>query len=89
MGANLKSEGLVDTWMIQAPENISSTSELITQIDSTGVFIKSVELASAESTLSLLSYTSVFTQVGIVALGMAVVSFMITPLLKKWMHGVH
>ena len=89
MGANLKSEGVVDTWMIQAPENISSTTELITQIDSTGIFIKSVELASAESTLSLLSYTSVFTQVGIVALGMAVVSFMITPVLKKWMHGVH
>ena len=45
--------------------------------------------STSETVLSLLSYTSVFTQVGIVAIGMAVISFMITPVLKKWMHGVH
>ena len=45
--------------------------------------------SSVEGVQSLLSYTSVFTQVGIVAIGMAILSFIITPILKKWMHGVH
>ena len=52
-------------------------------------FAGATTTSTSESVLSLLSYTSVFTQVGIVATGMAVVSFMITPVLKKWMHGVH
>ena len=52
-------------------------------------FAGATTTSTSESVLSLLSYTSVFTQVGIVAIGMAVVSFMITPVLKKWMHGVH
>ena len=52
-------------------------------------FVGATTTSTSESVLSLLSYTSVFTQVGIVAIGMAVVSFMITPVLKKWMHGVH
>jgi len=45
--------------------------------------------SSIESVQSLLSYTSVFTQVGIVAIGIAILSFIISPILKKWMHGVH
>jgi len=52
-------------------------------------FAGATTTSTSESVLSLLSYTSVFTQVGIVAIGMAVVSFMITPILKKWMYGVH
>ncbi|MFL2564117.1 MAG: peptide MFS transporter [Flavobacteriales bacterium] len=52
-------------------------------------FAGATTTSTSESVLSLLSYTSVFTQVGIVAIGMAVVSFMITPVLKKWMYGVH
>ena len=52
-------------------------------------FAGATTTSTSESVLSLLSYTSVFTQVGIVAIGMAIVSFMITPVLKKWMHGVH
>ena len=52
-------------------------------------FVGATTTSTSEGVLSLLSYTSVFTQVGIVAIGMAVVSFMITPVLKKWMHGVH
>jgi len=52
-------------------------------------FVGATTTSTSESVLSLLSYTSVFTQVGIVAIGMAVVSFMMTPVLKKWMHGVH
>ncbi len=45
--------------------------------------------STSESVLSLLNYTSVFTQVGIVAIGMALISFLIAPILKKWMNGVH
>ena len=45
--------------------------------------------SSVEGVQSLVSYTSVFTQVGVVAIGMAIVAFLLSPLLKKWMHGVH
>jgi POT family proton-dependent oligopeptide transporter len=45
--------------------------------------------SSVEGVQSLVSYTSVFTQVGVVAIGMAILAFMLAPILKKWMHGVH
>jgi len=45
--------------------------------------------SSVEGVQSLVSYTSVFTQVGVVAIGMAIVAFVLSPILKKWMHGVH
>ena len=45
--------------------------------------------SSIEGVQSLVSYTSVFTQVGVVAIGMAVLAFLLSPILKKWMHGVH
>ena len=45
--------------------------------------------STAEGVVSLLNYTAVFTQVGIVAIGMAILAFILTPVLKKWMHGVH
>ena len=45
--------------------------------------------SSVEGVQSLVSYTSVFTQVGVVAIGMAILAFLLSPLLKKWMHGVH
>jgi len=45
--------------------------------------------SSVEGVQSLVSYTSVFTQVGVVAIGMAVLAFLLSPVLKKWMHGVH
>tara|TARA_B100000767_G_scaffold44663_2_gene38946 strand:+ start:1902 stop:3521 length:1620 start_codon:yes stop_codon:yes gene_type:complete len=45
--------------------------------------------STVEGVQSLLNYTSVFTQVGIVAIAMAIFAFMLTPILKKWMHGVH
>ena len=45
--------------------------------------------SSVEGVQSLVSYTSVFTQVGVVAIGMAVLAFLLSPILKKWMHGVH
>jgi POT family proton-dependent oligopeptide transporter len=45
--------------------------------------------STVEGVQSLVSYTSVFTQVGVVAIGMAVLAFILSPILKKWMHGVH
>ena len=45
--------------------------------------------SSVEGVQSLVSYTSVFTQVGVVAIGMALLAFILSPILKKWMHGVH
>jgi len=45
--------------------------------------------SSLEGVQSLVSYTSVFTQVGVVAIGMAVLAFILSPILKKWMYGVH
>ena len=45
--------------------------------------------SSVEGIQSLVSYTSVFTQVGVVAIGMAIIAFILSPILKKWMHGVH
>jgi proton-dependent oligopeptide transporter, POT family len=45
--------------------------------------------STVEGVQTLVSYTSVFTQVGIVAIGMALLAFIISPVLKKWMHGVH
>ena len=62
---------------------------MTTMIEKVTGFVGATTTSTSESVLSLLSYTSVFTQVGIVAIVMAVISFMITPVLKKWMHGVH
>jgi POT family proton-dependent oligopeptide transporter len=45
--------------------------------------------STVEGVQSLVSYTSVFTQVGVVAIGMAILAFILSPVLKKWMHGVH
>ena len=45
--------------------------------------------SSVEGVQSLVSYTSVFTQVGVVAIGMALLAFILSPILKRWMHGVH
>ena len=62
---------------------------MTTMIEKVTGFAGATTTSTSESVLSLLSYTSVFTQVGIVAIGMALVAFLITPVLKKWMHGVH
>ena len=52
-------------------------------------FAGATTYSTIEGVQSLLNYTSVFTQVGVVAIGMAILAFIITPVLKKWMHGVH
>ncbi|MFD2515674.1 peptide MFS transporter [Pontibacter locisalis] len=38
---------------------------------------------------SLLVYTSVFEQIAYVAFGFAVLALILTPLMRKWMHGIH
>jgi proton-dependent oligopeptide transporter, POT family len=43
----------------------------------------------AEGFKSLLSYSNVFSSIGVVALGMAVVALILSPLIKKLMHGEH
>ena len=45
--------------------------------------------STVEGVQSLVNYTTVFTQVGIIAICMAFLSFILSPLIKKWMHGVH
>jgi len=65
------------------PGFMTSMIELVTG------FTNATTSSTSEGILSLLNYSSVFTQVGVVAVGTAVVSFLITPILKKWMHGVH
>lgn len=65
------------------PGFMTSMIELVTG------FTNATTNSTSEGILSLLNYSSVFTQVGIVAIGTAIVSFLITPILKKWMHGVH
>jgi POT family proton-dependent oligopeptide transporter len=62
---------------------------MTTMIETVTGFAGAATTSTSESVLSLLNYTTIFTQVGIVAIGMAVVSFMLSPILKKWMHGVH
>ena len=62
---------------------------MTTMIEKVTGFAGAATTSTSESVLSLLNYTSVFTQVGIVAIGMAVISFILSPILKKWMHGVH
>ena len=52
-------------------------------------FVGATTNSTVEGVQSLLNYTSVFTQVGIVAIGMAILAFILSPILKKWMHGVH
>ena len=62
---------------------------MTTMIEKVTGFSGAATSSTAEGVVSLLNYTSVFTQVGIVAIGMAVLAFILTPVLKKWMHGVH
>jgi len=62
---------------------------MTTMIEKVTGFSGAVTNSANEGVVSLLNYTSVFTQVGIVAIGMAILAFILTPVLKKWMHGVH
>ena len=52
-------------------------------------FVGATTDSTVEGVQTLLNYTSVFTQVGVVAIGMSILAFILTPILKKWMGGVH
>lgn len=60
-----------------------------------GVIAKLTSVAPAEGGEevsgfdSLYTYTGIFEQIGYVALGFAVLALIMTPLMKKWMHGIH
>jgi proton-dependent oligopeptide transporter, POT family len=45
------------------------------------------ETASPAETL--LAFTDVFFQIGLVAIGSGLLLFLLVPILKKWMHGIH
>ena len=62
---------------------------MTTMIEKVTGFVGGTTNSTVEGVQSLLNYTSVFTQVGVVAIGMAILAFILSPILKKWMHGIH
>jgi POT family proton-dependent oligopeptide transporter len=42
-----------------------------------------------ENVQSLMTYTGVFAQIALVSLGVAVFALLLSPLIKKLMHGIH
>ncbi|EJF08687.1 peptide MFS transporter [Pontibacter sp. BAB1700] len=44
---------------------------------------------AATGMASLMVYTSVFEQIAYVAFGFAVLALLLTPIMRKWMHGIH
>jgi len=62
---------------------------MTTIIEKVTGFVGATTDSTVEGVQSLLNYTSVFTQVGVVAIGMAILAFILSPILKKWMHGIH
>ena len=45
--------------------------------------------STVEAIQSLATYTSVFTQIAVISFGFAFLALILTPLIRKWMHGVH
>lgn len=52
-------------------------------------FVNGTTDSSVAGVQTLASYTSVFTLIGLVAFGFALLALISSPLLKKWMHGIH
>jgi POT family proton-dependent oligopeptide transporter len=53
--------------------------------------VASVETVGGQVTnlkVSLDTYTGVFTTIGEISIGIGILLFVISPLIKKWMHGV-
>ena len=48
-----------------------------------------VPSGSSSQVINLFNYTSVFAQVAIVAFGFGIIALILTPVIKKWMHGIH
>ena len=74
---------------ITGSDEVPEAGFMTTMIENITGFAGATTDSTIEGVQSLLNYTSVFTQVGVVAIGMALLAFIITPILKKWMHGVH
>ena len=74
---------------ITGSDEVPEPGFMTTMIENITGFAGATTDSTIEGVQSLLNYTSVFTQVGVVAIGMALLAFIITPILKKWMHGVH
>ena len=74
---------------ITGSEDVPEPGFMTSMIEYVTGFAGATTDSTIEGIQSLLNYTSVFTQVGVVAIGMAIFAFIISPLLKKWMHGVH
>jgi len=82
-GAIAKLTTSAEVGVVPEPGFMTSMIENITG------FTNAATSSTSEAVQSLLSYTSVFAQVGVVAIGLSLVAFMIAPIIKKWMHGVH
>jgi proton-dependent oligopeptide transporter, POT family len=74
---------------ISGSEDVPEPGFMTTLIEKVTGFVGATTDSTVEGVQSLLNYTSVFTQVGVVAIGMAILAFILSPILKKWMHGVH
>ena len=74
---------------ISGSEDVPEPGFMTTIIEKVTGFTGATTDSTTEGVNSLLNYTSVFTQVGVVAIGMAILAFILSPILKKWMHGVH
>ena len=74
---------------ISGSEDVPEPGFMTTIIEKVTGFAGATTDSTIEGVNSLLNYTSVFTQVGVVAIGMAILAFILSPILKKWMHGVH
>ena len=74
---------------ISGSEDVPEPGFMTTIIEKVTGFAGATTDSTIEGVNSLLNYTSVFTQVGVVAIGVAILAFILSPVLKKWMNGVH
>ena len=74
---------------ITGSEEVPEPGFMTTMIENVTGFVGATTDSTVEGVQTLLNYTSVFTQVGVVAIGMSILAFILTPILKKWMGGVH
>jgi proton-dependent oligopeptide transporter, POT family len=74
---------------ISGSEDVPEPGFMTTMIEKVTGFAGATTNSTEEGVNTLLNYTTVFTQVGLVAILMAILAFILSPILKKWMHGVH
>ena len=74
---------------ITGSDEVPEPGFMTTMIEKVTGFVGATTDSTVEGVQSLLNYTSVFTQVGVVASRMSILAFILSPILKKWMGGVH